>query len=40
MAEESARFQHERHERVRLMQEKHAREMEDFDNESQRYGFR
>ncbi|XP_050738503.1 serine/threonine-protein kinase Tao-like isoform X5 [Eriocheir sinensis] len=39
MAEESARFQHERHERVRLMQEKHNREMDDFDNESQRYGF-
>lgn len=39
MKEEVGRFEYERRERVRLMKEKHGREMEDFDNESQRYGF-
>ena len=37
--EEAQRFEHERSERVRLMQEKQARELEEFDKESLRMGL-
>lgn len=40
MSEEIARFQREKQERIRLMQEKQARELEEFDNETVRLGFR
>ena len=40
MNEEIARFEHEKNERIRLMQEKQARELEEFDKESDRNGFR
>ena len=40
MEEEIARFEHEKNERIRLMQEKQGRELEDFDKESDRNGFR
>uniref|UniRef100_T1J5D9 Large ribosomal subunit protein P2 n=1 Tax=Strigamia maritima TaxID=126957 RepID=T1J5D9_STRMM len=39
MEEEIQQFQHERSERIRLLHERQAREIEDFDRESARLGF-
>ena len=40
MEEEIARFDHEKSERIRLLKEKHERELDDFDKETQRIGLR
>lgn len=39
MQQEAQRFEHEKNERIRLMQEKQSRELEEFDKESIRMGF-
>ena len=40
MDEETQQFLQERSERIRLLAERHAREVEQFDDESTRLGFR
>jgi thousand and one amino acid protein kinase len=40
MHEESLQFKHERHERLRMLQERHDRDLDSFDEESARLGFR
>ena len=40
MEEESSQFLQERSERIRLLHERQAREVEQFDEESTRLGFR
>ena len=40
MDEETQQFGQERHERVRLLHERQAREVDQFDDESTRLGFR
>ncbi|XP_018024810.1 serine/threonine-protein kinase Tao isoform X4 [Hyalella azteca] len=39
MQQEVMRFEHEKNERIRLLQEKQSRELEEFDKESLRMGF-
>jgi len=40
MHEEGLQFKHERHERLRMLQERHDRDLDSFDEESARLGFR
>lgn len=40
MEEESSQFRQERQERIRLLHERQAREVDQFDEESTRLGFR
>lgn len=39
MEEEIARFDYEKNERIRMLKEKHERELEEFDKESSRLGY-